>query len=122
VRNSIKSSILSIFHSNSIEEKKLKEYEKILQIREDEYKKVLYLTGQKAKKRGIKIKSTIIRGVSPADSILEFLKNNEADLIVLGTHGHSGVKKWIYGSVAEKIIRRSICPVFTIKSFGRQLL
>ena len=37
------------------------------------------------------------------------------DLIVLGTHGRSGVRRWLTGSVAEEVIRRAPCPVLVVK-------
>jgi nucleotide-binding universal stress UspA family protein len=74
------------------------------------------ISGQK-----VPFKIKIIEGF-PAHEILEYAAKNKIDLIVVTTHGASGLDKFLLGSVAEKIIRRSICPVFTIKSFGKQLL
>ena len=69
----------------------------------------------------VKFKIKIIEGF-PAREILEHAVKKKIDLIVMTTHGASGLDQFLLGSVAEKIVRRSICPVFTIKSFGRQLL
>ena len=69
----------------------------------------------------VKYKIKIIAGL-PAHKILEHATKSKIDLIVMTTHGASGSDQFLLGSVAERIIRRSICPVFTIKSFGRQLL
>lgn len=69
----------------------------------------------------VKFSLRIVKGI-PAQEILEHVENNKVDLIVLPTHGTSGLDRFLLGSVAEKIIRRSICPVFIIKSFGKQLL
>jgi nucleotide-binding universal stress UspA family protein len=44
-----------------------------------------------------------------------------ADLIVMSTHGRTGLERLFLGSVAEKIVRRAPCPVFTVKSFGQDL-
>lgn len=114
--------VLTQFHFKSNELHKLKEFEKILQDREYEYKKALNTHGQIAKLRGIKIKSKIIRGVSPANTILEFL-GNKFDLVVIGTHGHTGFKKWVYGSVAENVVRLSKTPIVTINNkFKKQII
>jgi len=57
-----------------------------------------------------------------ARDIVEFASEQEADLIVMATHGRTGLERFLIGSVAEKVVRRSPCPVFTIKSFGRSLV
>jgi nucleotide-binding universal stress UspA family protein len=69
----------------------------------------------------VKHKIKIIEGI-PAREILKYSENNDINMIVLTTHGASGLNHFFLGGVAEKIIRRSICPVFTIKSFGKQLI
>lgn len=52
---------------------------------------------------------------SPADEIVRFADNQNADLIVMGTHGRSGLRRMLMGSVAEAVVRRANCPVFTFK-------
>jgi nucleotide-binding universal stress UspA family protein len=57
---------------------------------------------------------TIRRQFQPGtvvESILEAARNSQADLIVMGTHGRSGMKRFALGSVAEQIVRRADCPV-----------
>lgn len=54
--------------------------------------------------------------------ILEFAKRKKVDLIVIATHGLSGLKHLLLGSVAEKIIRQAPCPVLTVKAFGKRLI
>ena len=49
-----------------------------------------------------------------AATILEFAKAAKADVIVLGRHGHGGVGKRLFGSVAEKIVRKAECPVLVV--------
>ena len=51
-------------------------------------------------------------GVWPV--LTDLLQEREVDLIVLGTHGHTGVKKAVFGSTAEEIFRRTSVPVLTI--------
>lgn len=52
---------------------------------------------------------------SPADEIVRFAEHENADLIVMGTHGRSGLWRMLMGSVAEAVVRRASCPVFTFK-------
>jgi nucleotide-binding universal stress UspA family protein len=59
---------------------------------------------------------------SPAMAILECAKSNNIDLIVLGTHGRSGVAHFLLGSVAEKVVRSAPCPVLTVRQPERESL
>jgi len=52
-----------------------------------------------------------------ADEILDYAKNNGCDLVVIGTHGRKGVARIFFGSVAESVVRRAHCPVFTLHPF-----
>lgn len=58
----------------------------------------------------------------PAPGIADFAEENGADLVVVGTHGLTGVKRALLGSVAEGVIRRSVPPVLTVKTSGRSLV
>jgi nucleotide-binding universal stress UspA family protein len=51
-----------------------------------------------------------------AEHILQQAETLKADLIVMGTHGRSGVERFFLGSVAETVIRRALCPVLTLRS------
>lgn len=56
-----------------------------------------------------------IRGVTVADSLADFAEENAVDLVIMGTHGRRGFKRWLLGSVAEELVRRAPCAVFSIK-------
>ncbi len=58
----------------------------------------------------------------PARDIVDFAEEHHADMIVLATHGRTGLKRLFMGSVAENVVRLAACPVFTFKSFGKSLL
>lgn len=53
---------------------------------------------------------------SPAKTIVELARDGEHDMIIMGTHGRSGLRHLITGSVAEKVVRGAPCPVLTIRS------
>jgi nucleotide-binding universal stress UspA family protein len=55
-------------------------------------------------------------------AILEFAEKKKSDLIVIATHGLTGLQHLLLGSTAEKVVRRARCPVFTVKSFGKSLV
>ena len=52
---------------------------------------------------------------APADAIVECANEIGADLIVMGTHGRTGLSRVLMGSVAEVVVRRAPCPVVTVK-------
>jgi universal stress protein A len=56
------------------------------------------------------------------DEILQYAQNQDVDLIVLGTHGHSGLSRLLIGSVAEKLVRTATCPVLTVHPEGHQFV
>ena len=61
-------------------------------------------------KHGIKTTIIIAEG-RPAESIVEYATKNAIDLIVMATHGRSGITRWAFGSVADKVLRQSPVPV-----------
>ncbi|MDX1420254.1 MAG: universal stress protein [Rubricoccaceae bacterium] len=58
----------------------------------------------------------------PALTILDVADAEETDLLVIGSHGRSGIERLVLGSVAERVLRAARCPVFVLKSYGRLLL
>ncbi len=67
---------------------------------------------------GVPYEHVFARG-EPADEILRIADEINADLIVIGTHGRSGLTRMLMGSVAEAIVRRSAHPVLTIRTNKR---
>ena len=64
---------------------------------------------------GVDVETRVLEG-NPALEITKFAKDNDVDLIVVGTLGKSGIDRILLGSVAEKIVRIAPCPVLVIKS------
>ena len=56
-----------------------------------------------------------VTDAEPAGAIMQTLQEKKADLVVMGTHGYSGFKSWMLGSVTESILHRSNVPVFVIR-------
>ena len=52
---------------------------------------------------------------TPFEEIVRFAREKDIDLIVMGTHGHTGLAHLFLGSVAEKVVRRAPCPVLTVR-------
>ncbi len=64
--------------------------------------------------KSIEVK-TLVRQGDPAEKILETAQKMKADVIVTGSHGRHGTKKFLMGSVSSKIVDYSRCPVFVVK-------
>jgi nucleotide-binding universal stress UspA family protein len=58
--------------------------------------------------------TVIVSGI-PYEQILKKADDEDASLIVLGTHGRAGLDHFLFGSTAERVVRRSRCPVMTIR-------
>jgi len=67
-------------------------------------------------REGLKnVEYSVIRGL-PYEEILKFAKEKNIDLIVIGTHGKTGIDRVIFGSTAQRVVRHSTCPVLTVKA------
>ncbi len=64
--------------------------------------------------RAIEVK-TVIRQGDPAEKILETAQKMKADLIIAGSHGRHGAKKFLLGSVSSRIVDHATCPVLVVK-------
>jgi len=58
----------------------------------------------------------------PAIEITRFAKEQGSDMIVIATHGLTGLERLLVGSTAEQVVRLADCPVFSVKSFGKSLM
>ncbi len=69
------------------------------------------------KKEGIAVQGVFVSGRA-AEEIIDYAKKNQVDLIVMSTHGRSGVSRWAWGSVADRVLRHSPVPVLMVTSSG----
>ncbi len=72
------------------------------------------------KRKGIAVKVEVLSG-NPAEEIIKYSQRNGVDLIIMSTHGRSGVSRWVFGSVADKVIRQTEIPVL-IKPAGHRAI
>ena len=56
-----------------------------------------------------------VREGTPFYEIIRFAQETDIDLIVMGTHGHTGLAHMLLGSVTEKVVRKASCPVLTVR-------
>jgi nucleotide-binding universal stress UspA family protein len=66
-------------------------------------------------KEGIEVE-TVVREGYPASVIIDEAADQSVDLIVIGTHGLSGLKHMLLGSIAERVVQKAHCPVLTVKA------
>lgn len=64
---------------------------------------------------GIKVKTESIEGNRAAETIIDYVQKNDMDLIVLATHGYTGLKKLMFGSVALEVLHNSRVPILLVR-------
>lgn len=65
--------------------------------------------------RGLdKVEKKVVQGI-PWEEIIRFANDEEMDMIVMGTYGRIGLERLIFGNTAERVVRRSPCPVMTVR-------
>ena len=69
---------------------------------------------KKFKDKGISVRSEVIQG-KPDDEIVEYANKNNFSLIVMATHGRSGLSRLVYGSVAANLLQGVTSPILMIK-------
>ena len=65
--------------------------------------------------RGIETTAVVAEGYA-ATAIVDEIGNQNADVVVIGTHGLSGLKHLLLGSIAERVVQKAPCPVLTVKT------
>ena len=88
-------------------------YEPDLKRTQSEAESYLYSWQMRLLGNGVAVHPEVVSGV-PADVILDVAEVDKADLIIMSTHGRSGLNRLVYGSVAESVLRGSRIPVLLI--------
>jgi nucleotide-binding universal stress UspA family protein len=90
-------------------------YDKMIaDIRTDAQRRLDRLVTQ-ARKNGVRAKGLLLDGI-PHDRIVRAARSTRADLIVLGTHGRTGLGRLFLGSVAARVVTLAPCPVLTVRA------
>ena len=66
-------------------------------------------------RRELRAEAVVVTAISPAAAIADYARREQIDLIIVGTHGRSGVAHLMMGSVAERVVRTAPCPVLTVR-------
>lgn len=67
---------------------------------------------------GINVQSKVLIGGRAADVIADYANKGKVDLIIIATHGRSGVSRWVWGSVADRVLRSACVPVLMVRAPG----
>ncbi len=67
----------------------------------------------------LQLTSLVITG-HPAQQIIQYAQDQQIDLIVIATHGHSGLASVLLGSVTDKVVHKAPCPVLTVRHSDKQ--
>jgi universal stress protein A len=72
-----------------------------------------------ARRSGLRASAKLIEG-PPAEAIVRAARRGSADLVVIGTHGRSGLGRLFMGSVASRVLQLARCPVLTVRGKARR--
>jgi nucleotide-binding universal stress UspA family protein len=95
-----------------------REYEQLDRASFDAAKKQITRLVETAKKRGVNAKGLIVDGVAH-EQILRGARRAKADMIVVGSHGRTGLARFFLGSVAGRVASMASCPVLTVRGTFR---
>lgn len=89
-------------------------YEAIDRSARQHARKQLAALVERAKRAGVRVTALLLDG-APQELIPRAARRTRADLVVIGTHGRSGLSRVLLGSVAERVVRFAPCPVLTVR-------
>ncbi len=69
----------------------------------------------------MEVEALVVQGI-PFAEIISTAKENEVDMIVIGSHGRTGLSHMMLGSVSEKVVRKAPCPVLTVRQPGHEFV
>lgn len=73
-------------------------------------------------RRTLTVKTALLSSSAPAQAVLTYATDVAANLIIVGTHGRSGLAEFFVGSIAHKIVRSAPCPVLTVRPHEREFV
>ncbi len=82
--------------------------------REEEAQRILQEVAEAATTAGVAVETQFATGI-PHEEILRVARALPADVIIMGTHGRTGISHALMGSVTERIVRQAPCPVLTVR-------
>jgi len=89
--------------------------EKELDMLRQEALSYLEQAGETLRTHGARV-TTIVRFGNPADEIIKLCEEMSVNMIAMSTHGRSGLSRWAFGSITEKVLRSGIAPTLTVRA------
>jgi nucleotide-binding universal stress UspA family protein len=90
----------------------------IERIRKKEAQKYLDSVARRPEWKGVKVDAVVKVGLAE-NIIINHARSKRVDLIVMSTHGRTGLKRWVFGSVADKVLRYADRPVLLVRAFSK---
>ncbi|SFR41659.1 universal stress protein [Halogeometricum limi] len=87
----------------------------VLEALEDEGKQAVDHIVEAAEREGVDVTASVQTGTA-YQTILDYADEEDCDVVVMGTHGRSGLNRYLLGSVTEKVVRSSDVPVLTVRT------
>ncbi|MFP8953685.1 universal stress protein [Natrialbaceae archaeon A-arb3/5] len=109
----LESMIHTVYSVDTSRVSRVKAPEELLDALEQSGEDAIETVRKRAKDAGLSVSGAIATG-SPADVILTSATEHDVDLIVMGTHGRTGIGQWFLGSVTENVVREADVPVFCV--------
>jgi len=79
--------------------------------------KYIQTVADRAKSNGVAVRGKILIG-RPSVKLAEYANNGGFDLVIIATHGRSGVSRWVWGSVADRLLRAVCIPILMVRAPG----
>jgi nucleotide-binding universal stress UspA family protein len=89
---------------------------------EDDARETLSRLVSTQDREALRAKPIVLTSSTPAHAILSYARDAHVDLIVVGTHGRTGLSHLLLGSVAERVVRSATCPVLTVRPHERDFV
>jgi len=87
----------------------------------DEAEEHLMEVEQQLLDKGMKVRHTIRHGSDAAAEIVDYAEVNDVDLIAMSTHGRGGISRWVFGSVAARVLRGTDRPILLVRAPGAHI-
>jgi len=94
------------------------EIRKVNKRREEDVKDYLKTIAGPFREKGLTVSEVAASG-NPAEAILDYAESKAVDIITMSTHGLSGIKRWVFGSVTDKVLHAGDMPVLVVRAAGR---
>jgi nucleotide-binding universal stress UspA family protein len=89
----------------------------LVKANEAEAKEYISTIAKRLSEEGLSVKGEVVSGKAD-EAIVDYARKNGIDLIIMSSHGRSGVSRWVMGSVADRVMRSSIVPVLLVPTPG----